>query len=129
MMTLTLAHSRLHPDDNHTGSSVFTLPPQGEPSTTIATEQHLQRLHDHIRQRLSGPLIMTCHPHRVGMSNCVSVTLTGTGPESVNILITVSSPANWPGENEFSHPRWYISVPDSADMLYLILWLNGLDNV
>jgi hypothetical protein len=108
------------PDGN-----VFTLPPQGEPHVSATTRENLQRLNAQIRRRLPRATTITCHPHRVGLSSCVAVTVEGRLRRSVNILITVSGQESWPDEEEYEHPRWYITVTDTADMLYLVLWLNG----
>ncbi|ELF4281893.1 acetyltransferase [Salmonella enterica] len=105
---------------------VFTLPPQGEPAMSVEMQTNLQRLSEHIRQRLNDPVAVTCHPHRVGLSSCVAVTVEGRLRRAVNILITVSGQGSWPAEEEYQHPRWYITVPDAADMVYLVLWLNSL---
>lgn len=56
-------------------STVFTLPPQGGPEIFVVTQANLQRLSVHIRQRLNSPMSITCHPHRVGLSSCVAVTV------------------------------------------------------
>ncbi|MBJ3319894.1 acetyltransferase, partial [Salmonella enterica subsp. enterica serovar Typhimurium] len=103
-----------------------TLPPQGEPGMSVVTQANLQRLSEHIRQRLNGPVTVTCHPHRVGLSSCVAVTVEGRLRRAVNILMTVSGQGSWPAEEEYEHPRWYITVTDAADMVYLVLWLNSL---
>ncbi len=58
---------------------------------------------------------MTCHPHRVGLSSSVAIYLEGKLKQAVNILITVTGQTSWPQEEEYAHPRWYITVPDSAD--------------
>ncbi|MDU4798843.1 MAG: acetyltransferase [Klebsiella michiganensis] len=112
MMTLKYPEPAIH---EHSGGALFTLSPQGEPGVLPATHQHLVRLRAMLRQRLTGPVKMTCHPHRVGLSR------------AVNILITVTGQTSWPQEEEYAHPRWYITVPDSADLVYLMLWINGLD--
>jgi hypothetical protein len=105
-------------------NTVFTLPPQGEPGMSVVTQANLQRLSEHIRQRLSIPVTVTCHPHRVGLSSCVAVTVVGRLRRVVNILITVSGQGSWPAEEDYEYPRWYITVTDAADMAYLVLWLG-----
>nr|EGF2641717.1 acetyltransferase [Escherichia coli] len=125
MMTLKYPEPAIH---EHSGGALFTLSPQGDPGVLPATHQHLMRLRAMIRQRLNGgPVIITCHPHRVGLSSCVAVTVEDRLRRVVNILITVSGQTSWPQEEEYAHPRWYITVPDSADLVYLLLWINGLD--
>ncbi|QCT21937.1 acetyltransferase [Jejubacter calystegiae] len=109
------------PDGN-----VFTLPPQGEPRVSATTRENLQRLNAQIRRRLPGATTITCHPHRVGLSSCAAVTVEGRLRRAVNILITVSGQESWPDAEEYEHPRWYITVTDTADMVYLVLWLHGV---
>ncbi|HDS6908806.1 TPA: acetyltransferase [Klebsiella oxytoca] len=108
------------------GCHVFTLSAQGKPLISAETQANLRRLSKHIQRRLSGPLSITCHPHRVGVNSCVAVTIEGRLHRMVNILITVSGQESWPDEEEYEHPRWYITVKDAADMVYLVLWLNSL---
>ena len=60
-------------------------------------------------------------------SSSVAIYLEGKLKQAVNILITVTGQTSWPQEEEYAHPRWYITVPDSADPAYLMLWINGLD--
>ena len=123
MMTLKYPEPAIH---EHSGGALFTLSPQGEPGVLPATHQHLMRLRAMIRQRLNGPVIITCHPHRVGLSSCVAVTVEDRLRRVVNILITVSGQGSWQAEEEYEHPRWYITVTDTADMLYLVLWLGDI---
>ncbi|QXX02507.1 MULTISPECIES: acetyltransferase [Enterobacterales] len=124
MMTLKYPEPAIH---EHSGGALFTLLPQGEPGVLPATHQHLMRLRAMIKQRMTGPVRMTCHPHRVGLSSSVAIYLEGKLKQAVNILITVTGQTSWPQEEEYAHPRWYITVPDSADLVYLMLWINGLD--
>ncbi|MFD1803624.1 hypothetical protein ACFSFZ_15705 [Mixta tenebrionis] len=56
----------------------------------------------------------------------MAVTVEGRLRRTVNILINVSGQESWPTDEEYEHPRWYITVTDTADMLYLVLWLNGV---
>ena len=53
----------------------------------------------------------------------MAVTMVGRLRRAVNILITVSGQGSWPAEGEYEHPRWYITVTDAAEMVYLVLWL------
>ncbi|MFB9086016.1 acetyltransferase [Erwinia tracheiphila] len=78
--------------------TLFTLPLQGEPTVTRLTQQHLLRLRDNIRLRIPGPLTLTCHPHRVGATNSVALTLEGQLKQRISILITVASQVSWPDE-------------------------------
>lgn len=124
MITLTHPCPAVHitPESQH----LFTLSPQGEPYISVATQTHLQRLREQIRQRLSDDAVaVTCHPHRIGITSCVAIKLEGKC-RTINILITVSGQESWPPEEEYTHPRWYITVTDTADMLYLVLWLNNV---
>ncbi|QHM72630.1 acetyltransferase [Mixta tenebrionis] len=106
--------------------NVFTLPLQSEPRISAETQANLRKLNRYIRQRLADPVTVICHPHRVGLSSCVAVTVEGRLRRTVNILINVSGQESWPTDEEYEHPRWYITVTDTADMLYLVLWLNGV---
>lgn len=126
MMTLKYPCPRTGGNAQNQGSTVFTLPPQGEPWISAMTQASLHRLSGHIRQRLTGMATVTCHPHRVGVSHCVAITMEGKQRQTVNILITVSGQESWPDEEDYRHPRWYIGVTDTADLLYLVLWLNGI---
>lgn len=102
------------------------LPPQGEPLISAITQANLRCLSEHIRQRLAGSVTITCHPLRVGLSSCIAMQVEDKFRQAVNILITVSGQESWPTDEEYTHPRWYITVTDSADILYLVLWLNSL---
>ncbi|ENY3090172.1 hypothetical protein ACFW8Q_001727 [Salmonella enterica] len=42
------------------------------------------------------------------------------------MLITVSGRAQFPQEEDYLAPRWYIDVADMVDALYLVLWLGTL---
>lgn len=126
MITLTHPCPRVQITLGNQSNTVFTLLPQGEPHMSVATQTNLQRLSEQIRQRLSDDaVVITCHPHRVGLTSCVAIKLEGKR-RAVNILITVSGQESWPLEEEYTHPRWYITVTDTADMLYLVLWLNNV---
>lgn len=52
--------------------------------------------------------------------------LEGRLGQSVDILVTVTGTISWPQAEEYDHPRWYITVPDAADVVYLLLHLNDL---
>ncbi|MDF7679936.1 acetyltransferase [Enterobacteriaceae bacterium ESL0689] len=126
MITLKYLTPHVASNNAHLNSNVFTLLPQGEPVISAITKANLQRLGKHIKQHLIVPLTVTCHPHRVGLHSCVAVTVTGRICQQVNILITVNGRGSWPTEEEYDHPRWYITVADAADLVYLVLWLNSL---
>lgn len=126
MITLKYPTPHVPAGNVHLESNVFTLPPQGKPRMSAATQANLRRLSEHIRQRLDGSVTITCHPHRVGLSSCVAMTMEGRLRRAVNILITVTGQESWPAEEEYAHPRLYITVTDPADMVYLVLWLNSV---
>lgn len=44
----------------------------------------------------------------------------------IDVLITVTGSTLWPQPEEYDHPRWYITVPDAADVVYLLLHLSEL---
>ncbi|EIX9082266.1 acetyltransferase [Klebsiella aerogenes] len=126
MMTLKYPTPKASTPENLKSGTIFTLPPQGEPCISTLTQENLRRLRENITSRLRGHVTLTCNPHRVGLSCCVALTLEGKLGHTVNILVTVSGQESWPTEEEYEHPRWYISVADSSDMLYLVLWLNSI---
>lgn len=82
-----------------------------------------QTLKTQLHARLAGEVTMTCHPHRIGHRGCVSLRFQGeTG--RIDMLITVSGRAQFPQEEDYQAPRWYIDVADMVDALYLVLWLG-----
>ncbi len=110
----------------HPAGSVFVLPPQGLPGASHATRDNLERLRGHLQKQLGPVTCICCQPQRVGVNSSVAVTLEGQSGQQVNLLLTVSGHEGWPSEEEYAHPRWYISVTDAADLCYLMLWLAGL---
>ncbi len=44
----------------------------------------------------------------------------------IDVLITVTGSTLWPQPEEYDHPRWYVTVPDAADVVYLLLHLGEL---
>jgi len=44
----------------------------------------------------------------------------------IDVLITVTGSTLWPQPEEYNHPRWYVTVPDAADVVYLLLHLSEL---
>ncbi|MEW5291569.1 acetyltransferase [Erwinia papayae] len=112
--------------DDLLSHTLFTLPLQGEPTVTRLTQRHLSRLRENIRLRIPGPLTLVCHPHRVGATNSVSLTLEGALKQRISILITVAGQVSWPDDEEYDHPRWYITVPDAVDLVYLVMWVGGV---
>lgn len=104
---------------------LFTLPPQGEASMNETDAQALAALCQAIRTRLTGPVRLTAHPHRIGRRTSVALHLEGHLSRSLDVLITVTGSTLWPQPEAYDHPRWYVTVPDAADMVYLLLHLNA----
>ncbi|EQW65662.1 TPA: acetyltransferase [Escherichia coli] len=117
--TLSLSAETVKPSPG-----LFCVEAQGAASLTEENHAELMTLLGHIRQRLTAPVRMTCHPHRVGFSNSVALHLEGTSGGQVDILLTVSGQSGWPAESDYAHPRWYLTVQDTVDAFYLVLWLN-----
>lgn len=88
--------------------------------------QALRTLCDALRERLLGRVVLTAHPHRIGSRTSVALHLEGRLGQSVDILVTVTGTTSWPQPEEYDHPRWYITVPDAADVVYLLLHLSDL---
>ncbi|MBD2816331.1 acetyltransferase [Xenorhabdus sp. Flor] len=101
--------------------SVFDCQPQACPSISEETSRSLGRLLTEIRRRLKKVHLITCHPHRIGKNNCISINLEDEQGHDVNLLITVSGEHQWPRPEEYKHPRWFIHVTDAIDAIYLIL--------
>lgn len=103
---------------------LFDSLPQSAPVTGQRYSVLLQQLTDQLRARLSGPVNIICHPHRIGHRGSVAMTLEGeTG--RVDLLITVNGRTLFPEEGDYSAPRWYIDVVDMVDAVYLMLTLHG----
>lgn len=103
---------------------LFDSLPQSAPVTGQRYSVLLQQLTDQLRARLSGPVNIICHPHRIGHRGSVAMTLEGeTG--RVDLLITVNGRTLFPEEGDYSAPRWYIDVVDMVDAVYLMLTLNS----
>lgn len=79
-----------------------------------------------IRDRLLGPVTLTAHPHRIGSRTSVALHLEGRLGRCIDVLITVTGSTLWPQPEEYDHPRWYVTVPDAADVVYLLLHLENL---
>lgn len=106
---------------------LFDSLPQSVPVTGRRQAVLLQQLINQLRVRLSGPVNITCHPHRIGHRGSVAMTLEGeTG--RVDLLITVNGRTLFPEEEDYNAPRWYIDVVDMVDAVYLMLTLSvGLE--
>jgi hypothetical protein len=107
----------------HAARTLFTLMPQGEPEILVSDLSLLDRLCDEIRTRVNPPVQITSHPQRVGNHSCLALNFKGKLCSSIDLLITVNSHLSWPTEDDYHHPRWYMSVVDAADLLYLELYL------
>lgn len=106
--------------------SLFTLPPQGVATLSEADARRLETFCAAIRDRLLGPVQLTAHPHRIGSRTSVALHLEGHLGRCIDVLITVAGNTLWPQQDEYSHPRWYVTVPDAADVVYLLLHLSEL---
>lgn len=106
--------------------ALFTLPPQGEVTISERDAGALTLFCAAIRERLPGPVRFTVHPHRIGCRTSVALHLEGRLRRCIDVLITVTGNTRWPQPDEYSHPRWYLTVPDTADAVYLLLHLGGL---
>lgn len=106
--------------------SLFTLPPQGVATLSATDAQGLDTFCTAIRARLSGPVRLTAHPHRIGSRTSVALHLEGRLGRCIDVLITMAGNTLWPQSDEYSHPRWYVTVPDAADVVYLLLHLSEL---
>ncbi|MBV6695162.1 acetyltransferase [Serratia quinivorans] len=106
--------------------SLFTLPPQGVATLSETDALALEMFCAAIRDRLWGPVTLTAHPHRIGSRTSVALHLEGRLGRCIDVLITVTGSTLWPLPEEYEHPRWYITVPDAADVVYLLLHLSEL---
>jgi len=106
--------------------TLFGLYPQGEPVTTQSTQERLEAMKGALKDRLQSPVAITCNPHRIGKNSCVAIHLEDGRGKRADILLTQEGRASLPLNDEFDSPRWYISVPDAADMVYMTLWFNSV---
>jgi len=113
------------PDETPT-PVMFSLHPQGEPAMTATTAERLTAMENALRSRLQPPVTITCNPHRIGKSSCVSVHLEDSRGKRADILLTQEGRAGLPLDHEFDSPRWHVNVPDAADMVFLTLWINSI---
>lgn len=110
-----------------TVETLFSLPPQGPAGISYHWRRRLEVMRQMVLGRLQTPVAsVVCHPHRVGRSNSVAVHIEGQLGRCVDILVTVSGKVSWPLPEESHLPRWYMTVADAADLIYLMLWLNTL---
>lgn len=113
------------PDEERLTSGAFSLfdcPLQGEPFLYQHHARELGRLMTEIRRRLKTGSAMVCHPHRVGLRNCVSVTLSNMASQEINLLLLISGEVEFPRDYEM--PRWTVQVTDGVDLLFLLLGLK-----
>ncbi|MBH3322459.1 acetyltransferase [Serratia ureilytica] len=106
--------------------ALFTLPPQGVATLSATDAMGLDTFCTAIRARLSGPVRFTAHLHRIGSRTSVALHLEGRLGRCIDVLITVAGNTLWPQPDEYSHPRWYVTVPDAADVVYLLFYLCEL---
>lgn len=102
------------------------LPPKGVATLSATDALGLDTFCTAIRARLSGPVRLTAHPHRIGSRTSVALHLEGHLGRCIDVLITVAGNTLWPQPDEYRHPRWYVTVPDAADVVYLLLHLSEL---
>ncbi|EAM2983596.1 hypothetical protein QL467_002259 [Salmonella enterica] len=118
-----------YPDPVVTGENghgmLFDIPPQSAPVLPLTLQAEWNQLQSALRSRLKGEVMMTCHPHRIGHRGCVALCFQGEQGR-IDVLITVSGRAQFPQEEDYLAPRWYIDVADMVDALYLVLWLGTL---
>ncbi|HBC0336821.1 TPA: hypothetical protein I8P56_004854 [Salmonella enterica subsp. enterica serovar Napoli] len=119
-----------YPDPVVTGENghgkLFDITPQSAPVLPLTLHAEWNQLQSALRTRLRGEVTMTCHPHRIGHRGCVALCFQGeTG--RTDILITVSGRTQFPQEEDYPAPRWYIDVADMVDALYLVLWLGEME--
>lgn len=105
---------------------LFGLLPQGTPTLSPPDAQALQTLRAAILTRLTPPVSLTCHPHRVAQRCSVALHAEGHDGGGIDLLVTVSGQTRFPAPDEYARPRWYLTVPDAADLVYLVLYLNNL---
>jgi len=104
---------------------LFGLLPQGTPTLSPPDARALDALRAAMLTRLTPPVCFTCHPHRVAQRCSVALHAEGQGGGSIDLLVTVSGQTRFPGEDEYARPRWYLTVPDAADLVYLVFYLNN----
>lgn len=112
-------------DDEDTPNAPFCLfdcPLQGVPALQKTHARSLGRMMTEIRRRLTTVTGMVCHPHRVGIRNYVSVTLSNDSQKEVNLLLLISGEVEFP--QDYEPPRWTVQVTDGVDLLFLLLWLK-----
>lgn len=107
-----------------TEPGLFSLLPQGGPAMAAHDALALRRLREAVRTRLQPPVRVTCHPHRVAQRCSVALHFEGQGSDCIDVLVTVSGRTSLPEEKDYARPRWHVTVPDAADLVYLVLYLS-----
>lgn len=134
MMTLKYPEPVVRPHGQiYREPSLFALSPQGVAALSETDALALETFCTAIRARLSGPVRLTAHPHRIGGRTSVALHLEGRLGRCIDVLISLTGSTLWPQPEEYDHPRWYVTVPDAADVVYLLLHLitlceRGWDN-
>ncbi|SMG55114.1 hypothetical protein [Cedecea sp. NFIX57] len=126
MLTLTWPTPTMASQAKDGEQVLFGLLPQGGPTLSPQDAQALHALRAAILTRLTPPVCFTCHPHRVAQRCSVALHAEGQGGGSIDLLVTVSGQTRFPEEGEYARPRWYLTVPDATDLVYLVLYLNNL---
>lgn len=127
MMTLKYPEPVVRPHGQiYREPSLFALSPQGVAALSETDALALETFCTAIRARLSGPVRLTAHPHRIGGRTSVALHLEGRLGRCIDVLISLTGSTLWPQPEEYDHPRWYVTVPDAADVVYLLLHLITL---
>lgn len=106
------------------GSALFSLLPQGGPTMVAQDALALRQLREAIRLRLMPPVTVTCHPHRVAQRCSAALHFEALSGGCIDLLVTVSGRTSLPEGEDYSRPRWYATVHDAADLVYLVLFLS-----
>ncbi|WP_227983048.1 hypothetical protein [Dickeya poaceiphila] len=115
------------PDRDIAPSVMFDVPPQGGARIGEHEHRELSRLQAEVKKRLTLPIAASILPHRIGRSNSVSVHLCDSLENTLDILVTVTGNISWPDDQDYQHGiRWYISVPDTVDAMWLVSRLANL---
>ncbi len=114
------------PDSDIAPSVMFDVPPQGGARIGEHEHRELSRLQAEVKKRLTLPIAASILPHRIGRSNSISVHLSDPLENTLDILVTVTGNISWPDDQDYQHGmRWYISIPDTVDALWLLSRLEA----
>ena len=125
MSGLVLKHPEPVTGGDNGHDVLFDIPPQSAPVMSPSMLADLNELKGQLCHRLSGPVTVTCHPHRIGHRGSAALRFQGEQGR-IDVLITVSGRAQFPRAEDYLAPRWYIDVTDMVDALYLVLWLGEM---